>query len=170
MKRNDNTLLQLSTLVILSTLSFTNLSFAEKIYTWKDESGKTHFTNNPALVPLKKDADIIKMKALPAAPKPKAKLDGEALWVKNCQQCHVLSATGMNNLRGMRKLIDAINDPSTTPSLDIMILQAAIDDDMDDLATITLTDDEVQAVAAYIRKKVLHKANAPKKEGSQAAP
>ncbi len=170
MKKTHNTLFQLSALFIFSTLSFTNLSYAEKIYTWKDESGKMHYTNNPALVPLKKEASIIKMKAPPTSnTKNNPTISGKDIWEAQCSRCHVLSAQGRNRLRGMKKLVDAINDPSTTPTLDTIIVQEAIDDEMDDLAQITLNADEVQAVASYIRQEITQHAsddtkNSPKQQ------
>jgi len=157
--KKHNTFLQFSTLCIFSTLSFTNLSYAEKIYTWKDEAGKMHYTNNQALVPLEpKETRIINLKSTAPVAEKSANINGEEIWNSQCSQCHVLSAKGRNNLRGIRKLVDAIHDPSTTPTLDVIILQAAIDDEMDDLAKIELTSDEIQAVATYIRQQILKSA------------
>ncbi len=154
MKKTHHTLFQLSALFIFSTLSFTNLSYAEKIYTWKDESGKMHYTNNPALVPLKKDANIIKMKALPT-PEPKKKaINGEDIWKNLCAHCHNLTTQGKDGLRGLPILISSIRNASTTPEKDYQILQAAIDDNMDDLAEIKLNKDEIQAVIEYIARAV----------------
>ncbi|MDQ7058016.1 MAG: DUF4124 domain-containing protein [Ghiorsea sp.] len=118
MKKNYSSLLQLSTLFIFSTLSFTNLSYAEKIYTWKDESGKMHYTNNPALVPLKNNAHIIKMKALPIPKPKKAPLNGKQLWQNLCAQCHNLTTQGKSGLRGLPLLIPSIKDLSSTPEKD----------------------------------------------------
>jgi len=154
MKKNCSTLLQLSTLFIFSSLSFANLSYAEKIYTWKDESGKMHYTNNPALVPLKKDANIIKMKALPLPEPTKQAVNGEQLWGKLCAHCHNLTAKGEAGRRGLPQLIPSITDPNSTPEKAYQILQAAIDDNMDDLAKIKLNEAEIKAIVEYITQEV----------------
>ena len=154
MKKNNHNLLQLSSLFILTTLSLTSLCYAEKIYTWKDESGKMHYTNNPALVPLKNDAHIIKMKALPIPEPKKEPVNGAQLWKNLCAHYHNLTTQGKGGLRGLPLLIPSIKDPNTTPENDYKILQAAIDDNMDDLAEISLTQAEIQAVVDYITKEV----------------
>jgi len=154
MKTNHYKLLQLSTLSVLTLLAFTTPAIAEKIYHWKDEAGKTHYTNNPALVPLdSNDTHIIKMKALPIPEPKKAPLNGKQLWQNLCAHCHNLTPQGKDGLRGLPLLIPSIKNPNTTPEKDMQILQAALDDNMDDLAEISITKAEMQAIIQYITKE-----------------
>ncbi|MDX8387222.1 MAG: DUF4124 domain-containing protein [Ghiorsea sp.] len=146
----------LSTCLAASLFIISTNSIAEKIYRWTDDAGNTHYTNNQAMVPLKDDADVIKMKALPKPPEPELVFDGKALWEDNCLSCHHIKQESYEGKQGMSKLIVSIKDVSTSPEKSLRILQTAIKGNMDDnvKSLNKLNIDELNAIIKYIAEQV----------------
>ena len=154
MKSAPSKTLQAFAIITVVMVAFSNISTAEKIYTWKDENGRTHYTNNEALVPLKNDADVIKMKTAAAPTPEEPSLNGQAIWIEKCKSCHNLDAEFKEGKRRMRGLVQNITDPYANPDKNFTILQSAIDDNMNEAIEMTLSPEEMEAVMAYIVAQV----------------
>lgn len=132
------------------------VAVAARVYQWKDEAGRVHFTDDATKVPSayrhKSARDIRPVEPMAgAAPsKDERTLDGNALYQKKCAACHVL---GFKDKGEKEALGWAIINPDTNypRSADELFrkLRYVVDGGID-MPEVDASDDELKAIARYL--------------------
>ncbi len=125
---------------------------AGTIYKWRDSSGKLHFTDNKANIPLdNQDVEIKNIQSTQVSVlKSQPKQQGKQVWKEKCSSCHFIDPVFAK--KGQRGLPASILNPDT----DIDTIAKDIADGLKlrsgDMNNVTLTKEELRALSQYIQE------------------
>jgi mono/diheme cytochrome c family protein len=141
--------------IVFFTLFFPLAVSAGSIYKWVDSEGKTHFTDNPATIPLSQEEyDKREFKDTALIGKAEVHQDqskisqGKVIWESRCSTCHFLGASLDNSV--LRELPSNILDPNTSLESITKNLKYSLELRSGDMGDIKLSDEEIEAVGSYI--------------------
>jgi len=129
---------------------------AATVYKWVDESGRTHFSDNPANIPLKQETYQKRELKTPHV-QPKVELNGSSaedlnlgssIWKSTCLECHYIK--NYSSLESRRRLPDNILNPNQSSVELTKNLKHSLELRSGDMNDIKLTDEEISSVAKYI--------------------
>jgi hypothetical protein len=139
--------------LILSAFIIVNASYAGTIYQWKDEAGKTHFTDNLGFVPPeyregyeRKLSDYDSKEA-----KQPAQDMGKELWQTRCESCHYFGdqASGSSAINLSKFLTDPVSGKAVNYQVLSMSL-ASILESHDSYIKKKLNKDQIVALSRYL--------------------
>lgn len=144
------------------TMVHPTIAQATQLYQWKDASGVTHFTDNPAQVPAQyrhnSQRDVEPLAGINPQTGPAAigGDPGRKVWEGKCQACHMYDSDGKE--AGRVGLFSYLVDPETKfPfSVDVVMgsIKKAVKGTGEGMPAVNVSNDELKALAEFLVHQV----------------